>query len=223
MARVDPGVDDRNLRPCACCTGAAFTAPRVECIDQRQVGVEAMRGWRVETLEFGPLNHRRRLDRRERRSVQLHRHRVQREVELARDTCVPRIVTEPLLELVPQLIQLRPVRPHGVAGVVDLLALCGLCARRRGYRISLQLDERCRGVHTGSPRAVSGGPTRASRGNPYDEKACKRRYCGRRQFAPCHLLPSLMRATPATRQSDAAGRAIDDDLNLGRLPRQASP
>ena len=98
----------------------------------------------VKRIVLGALHHWRRFDRGQRSPVQLHRDRVERNIVLAGYLCSGRVCSQPLFEIVPQIIQLGAIRFHDVAVEIDFFAVWWLGRRIGTYWIAFELDNRTR-------------------------------------------------------------------------------
>ncbi len=140
---VDAGVEDRDLDAITSAVVAPHR-PSQRRADQRQIGVGRVRI--VQALVLRVLDHRRRRHLRQRRAIQLHRHRVQRDVELAGDFRPGYVRAQPGFVIVAQRGQLRPVGLDGVIAEFDFLTLGRLGLDVGGERIAVELDQRGTGV-----------------------------------------------------------------------------
>jgi hypothetical protein len=106
MRLLDTRVDVANFDASPCGGPAARSAPGTGCIDDlmafAQVGV-------VKRVVLNPLNHWCRSDCLQSRSVELHRHRVKRDIVLTGDLCAGCIRSQPPFEIVSYSIQLGTI------------------------------------------------------------------------------------------------------------------
>lgn len=125
MPYVDARVDDRDLDALAGALRArGRQLPCLKGIDQPEVRV-VVRCRTIKSLVFGIQDLRRRANRGEAGAVQLHGDGIERDVKLAGDPSPRSVLPEPLLEVVPQCRELRPMGLHAIAREIDLLSLGG--------------------------------------------------------------------------------------------------
>ena len=144
MGDVDAGVDDGNLDTVAGAGHAAALGPRLGRADQCHVGVGRVRV--VQRLVLRGLDHRCRRHLRQRRAVELHRHRVQRDVEFTGDFGTRHVRTQPGFVVVAQRRKLGPVGLGRGVAEIDLLARCRLGLDVGRERVAVELHQRGAGV-----------------------------------------------------------------------------
>ena len=143
MTDVDAGVDDGHFYPGPRVLAAAAAGDR-RGADERQVRnrVEFV----IDAFVLCLLDERRGGDAGKRRAIELDRHRVERDVEVAGDFRLRIVRQQPLLVVVAQRGELRAIGLRRVAREVDLLAIRRLRPDVRRQRIAVQDDERPAGV-----------------------------------------------------------------------------
>src|SRR5205085_3360102 len=109
---VDTRIDVADLDAGA---GSGPTASRSPCIHGIYDFVALAERWMIEGVVLSPVHHWRGCDPAQWCSIELHSHGVKRDVVLTRNPCSGSVCSQPAFKIVPNSIQLGPVRSHGVA------------------------------------------------------------------------------------------------------------
>ena len=144
MRDIDAGVDDCDLDVGAGTRHAAALCPCRGCADQRDIGVGSVRV--VQALVLRRLHHRRGRHLPQRRAVELHRDRIQRDVEFAGDLGPRHVGAQPGLVVIAQRRQLGAIGLGVGVAEIDLLALRRLGLDVGRERIAVELHDCGAGV-----------------------------------------------------------------------------
>src|SRR5947208_8950613 len=173
---VDTRIDVADLDAGAGSGPTASRSPRIHGIYDFVALAER---WMIEGVVLSPGHHWCGCDRTQWCSIELHSHRVKRDVVLARNPCSGSVCSQPAFKIVPNSIQLGAVRSHGVAFEINFSTVCGLRSRVGAYRITFELNNGARVVDVlkaGERVGVSIRSRRAAHAKRNNTQADRREY-----------------------------------------------
>src|SRR5262245_36298720 len=144
MRLVDTGVDVADLNARAGSCPAASGSPGIRRVDDL---IALAQNRVVKRVVLCALDHRGGCDCRQRRAVELHCHRVKRDIILARNLCPGCVFSQPPFQFVPSSVQLGAIRSHGIAVEINFSAVCRLGTGTRTQGITFELHNGTRVIH----------------------------------------------------------------------------